>query len=101
MLVLQVIRWLLLGVEIWIALPILYLSIVSVSAILASKRRTTERPYPHSKRINFAILIPAHNEEVILGTLLESVSKLVYPKDQYTVHVIADNCTDNTAKLAR
>ncbi len=101
MLALQVLRWLLLGVEIGIALPILYLCIVSVSAILASKSRTAGHTYAHSKRINFAILIPAHNEEVILGTLLESLSALAYPKDQYTVHVVADNCTDTTAKVAR
>lgn len=100
-LVLQVFRWLLVGVELLIALPILYLCIVSIAAILASKSRTKEHTYTYSKPINFAILIPAHNEEIILGTLLESLSALTYPKDLYTVHVIADNCTDNTAELAR
>lgn len=101
MLVLQVFRWLLAGVELLIALPILYLCIVSIAAILASKSRTKEHACTHSKPITFAILIPAHNEEIILGTLLESLSALTYPKDQYTVHVIADNCTDKTAELAR
>ena len=37
----------------------------------------------------------------MLGNLLESLSELAYPKDQYTVYVVADNCTDNTAELAR
>lgn len=104
MLPLQVFRWLLLGAEICIAGPILYLCIVSISAILAAKRRTaalTYSTYAESPRINFAILIPAHNEEGILGTLLENLSALAYPKDQYTVYVVADNCTDNTAQLAR
>jgi cellulose synthase/poly-beta-1,6-N-acetylglucosamine synthase-like glycosyltransferase len=101
MLVLQVFRWLLLGVEIWIALPILYLCIVSISAILASKNRSKAHTHSKPTPINFAILIPAHNEELILGNLLESLSTLAYPKDQYAVHVVADNCTDNTAKLAR
>jgi len=101
MLALQVFRWLLLGVEILIALPILYLCVVSISAILASKNRSKEHTHSKPTPIKFAILIPAHDEELILGNLLESLSALAYPKDQYTVHVIADNCTDNTAKLAR
>lgn len=101
MLVLQIFRWLLLGVEILIALPILYLCFVSISAILASKNRSKAHTHSQSTPIKFAILIPAHNEELILGNLLESLSRLAYPKDQYTVHVIADNCTDNTAKVAR
>jgi len=49
----------------------------------------------------FAILIPAHNEETILGTLLDSLAQLDYPADAYTVCVVADNCTDGTAALAR
>lgn len=101
MLVLQVFRWLNLGVEIWIALPILYLCIVSISAILAAKYRSVAQTDFKPTHINFAILIPAHNEELILGNLLESLSILAYPKDKYSVHVVADNCTDNTAKVAR
>lgn len=101
MLALQVFRWLLLGAEILIALPILYLCVVSFSAILASKNRSGAHTHSKPTPINFAILIPAHNEELILGDLLESLSTLAYPKDQYTVHVVADNCTDNTAKQAR
>lgn len=98
--VLQVLRWFLLAAEAWIAVPIFYLCILSVSAILTEKKRKSEGNSP-SPQANFAILIPAHNEEAILGTLLESLSKLAYPKDLYTVFVIADNCTDTTAELAR
>jgi cellulose synthase/poly-beta-1,6-N-acetylglucosamine synthase-like glycosyltransferase len=101
MLVLQVFRLLLLGVEIWFLLPILYLCIVSVAAILAARHRTKVDIHTGDKLINFAILIPAHNEESTIDTLLESLSYLAYPKDHYTVYVVADNCTDNTAKLAR
>ncbi len=103
MLVLQVLRWLLLAAEVLIAVPILYLCILSISAILVAKKRKAAdiaRSSRISEHAHFAILIPAHNEEAILGALLESLSKLVYPKDQYTVCVVADNCTDGTAELA-
>lgn len=49
----------------------------------------------------FALLIAAHNEEVVIGSLIESMLKLDYPKEMYDVFVIADNCTDNTAKISK
>lgn len=49
----------------------------------------------------FAIVVPAHNEEKIIAKTIYSLSGLIYPKKNYDVFVIADNCTDNTAKLAR
>ena len=104
MLVLQIARWLLLMAEVLIALPILYLCILSISAILTVKKRknrdTASSP-PVSSDANFAILIPAHDEESILLNLLKSLSALVYPKDRYTVYVVADNCTDRTAEIAQ
>jgi cellulose synthase/poly-beta-1,6-N-acetylglucosamine synthase-like glycosyltransferase len=103
MLVLQALRWLLLGIEIVIALPILYLCIVSVSAFLATKKRkvTLVVSSAVTSIASMAILIPAHNEITVLGTLLESLAALEYPKDHFDVYVVADNCTDTTADLAR
>src|SRR5262249_13971289 len=101
----QVLRWLLLTSQIWIALPILYLCILSISAILTSHRRKAQYSQSPLRKevspVNFAILIPAHNEEGIIDSLLVSLSKLVYPKDQYSLYVVADNCTDHTAELVR
>jgi cellulose synthase/poly-beta-1,6-N-acetylglucosamine synthase-like glycosyltransferase len=45
--------------------------------------------------------VPAHNEEAVLGRLLASLSRLDYPRRRYDVYVVADNCTDGTAALAR
>jgi len=102
--ILQFLRWLLLAIEIVFACPIVYLCVVSFSALLANWKRTTQgnqRNQEATTQTRFAILIPAHNEEVILGTLLESLSQLTYPKERYKICVIADNCTDQTANLAR
>jgi len=100
---LQMLRWFLLAAEVWIAGPVLYLCVLSVSAILNTRNQKDTSPSSDSTSsyTNFAILVPAHNEEVTLGTLLDNLSQLAYPKDQYTVYVVADNCTDNTAELAR
>ncbi len=51
-------------------------------------------------RKRFAVLIPAHNEALTLGTALQGLGGLEYPAEAYRVYVIADNCTDNTAKIA-
>lgn len=53
------------------------------------------------KNRKFAIVVPAHNEEKIITKTIYSLSGLIYPKKNYEVFVIADNCTDNTAKVAR
>ena len=49
----------------------------------------------------FAVLIPAHNEELLLGLALESLNRLEYPRDRFHLVVVADNCSDRTAGIAR
>lgn len=103
MLAIQILKWLLLGLEIIIAAPILYLCIVTISAILSIKKHKAQDLLisPPSRYTHFAILVPAHDEIAVLGNLLESLQKLNYPRDQFTIHIVADNCTDATATLAR
>ena len=104
MLLLHVLDWLLLAAEICIAFPVAYLCLLSCSALISVRKRATEATCSADKQepaqASFALLVPAHNEEMILGTLLESLSHLDYPQELYTVYVIADNCTDTTALLA-
>jgi len=46
-------------------------------------------------------LIAARNEECVIGNLIDSIAKQDYPKELVDVFVVADNCTDNTAKVVR
>jgi cellulose synthase/poly-beta-1,6-N-acetylglucosamine synthase-like glycosyltransferase len=50
---------------------------------------------------SFAVLVAAHNEEQVVGALMENLKQLNYPKDLYDVFVICDNCTDRTAEIVR
>ena len=50
---------------------------------------------------HFVLLIPAHNEELLLGAALDSLNALDYPRHRYDIVVIADNCADATATIAR
>ena len=47
----------------------------------------------------FAIIIPAHNEEMIISGLCENLQKINYSKKLHDIFVIADNCTDRTATI--
>ncbi|MGQ9531075.1 MAG: glycosyltransferase [Candidatus Bathycorpusculaceae bacterium] len=47
-----------------------------------------------------SILIPAHNEEQVIGRILQGMTKLTYPKDKLQIIVINDASTDNTGKIA-
>jgi cellulose synthase/poly-beta-1,6-N-acetylglucosamine synthase-like glycosyltransferase len=49
----------------------------------------------------FAVLIPAHNEELLIGRALASIHSADYPEDHVHAYVIADNCDDSTAEIAR
>lgn len=60
------------------------------------------RPPPPSQRsMRFDIIVPAHNEVAVLAGVLATLDRLDWPKDLYQVIVVADNCTDETAELAR
>jgi len=47
-----------------------------------------------------SILIPAHNEEKVVGRLLQKMTELSYPKDKLEIILINDASTDNTGRIA-
>ena len=49
----------------------------------------------------YAVLIAARNEEVVIGNLIESIKDQKYDSSLVNVFVVADNCTDKTAEIAR
>ncbi len=49
----------------------------------------------------FAVVTSARNEEQVIGNLIKSLQKMDYPKDCFEIFVIADNCSDQTAAIAR
>ena len=74
-----------------------YLAALALSSLLPSRRR---RPRKY-RAPRIAVIIPAHNEQDLLGGTLVSLQAQDYPSELYEVHVIADNCTDATAAIGR
>ena len=56
-------------------------------------------PRPHHPPVSTVIVVPAHNEELGISRCLRSVHASIGERTR--VLVIADNCTDRTADLAR
>lgn len=61
----------------------------------------TRKFAPARKNHKYAICIAARNEEAVIGNLLDSIRQQDYPAELLTVFVVADNCTDATATVAR
>ena len=61
----------------------------------------TRKFKPAKKQHKYAIMIAARNEKYVIGNLIDSIHKQDYPSDKYTIFVVADNCTDDTAEIAR
>jgi cellulose synthase/poly-beta-1,6-N-acetylglucosamine synthase-like glycosyltransferase len=94
-----------LAVQFILALPIMYLCAVAIAALAATRRHhcelANERAIVRPPYQRFVVLVPAHDEETMISALLSNLQALAYPRDRYTVYVVADNCSDRTAGLAR
>ena len=74
-----------------------YQLIISICSLVKLK----DKPILEEKTNKFMAIIPAHNEENVIEALIESLKEQDYPKDHYDIYVIADNCTDRTAEIAK
>lgn len=82
--------------QISIILITLYYLILSFFGIYKKK---INRFYKPEK--SFALLVAAHDEESVIAKIIESLKEIDYPKNLYDIFIIADNCTDGTAKIAK
>lgn len=57
-------------------------------------------PPASSRTLRFDLIIPAHNEMAIIERTIASLRRLSWPPDRFRVMVVADNCTDDTARVA-
>ena len=92
--IVQYVLWVLLGVLLFFCG---YQIIISLFGLYRKKepKRIMDRDHM------FAAVISARNEEKVIGYLIDSLMNQDYPKDKFDVVVVADNCTDSTAEVAR
>ncbi len=90
-----VVAALLLGVALMVAVGVLALQVLAHGLMPAA----AGLPDPDASRSSLAVLVPAHNEEAGIAVALDSMRMQLKPGDRLLV--VADNCSDGTAVVAR
>jgi cellulose synthase/poly-beta-1,6-N-acetylglucosamine synthase-like glycosyltransferase len=82
-----------------VASSVLLLILVVVFIVIGLTR------YPRYKRSDdyksYAFLIPAKNEEKVIGNIIKSIRAMNYPQDKVRIFVISNNSTDKTASISK
>ncbi|MEQ1484719.1 glycosyltransferase family 2 protein [Methyloglobulus sp.] len=88
------------AIAVLISIPLI---VVGTECLVALFFNTPSPPKADTieKSISYKILIPAHNEaDIISKTLVKLIAQLPDPNPENIV-LVADNCTDNTASIAK
>ena len=81
---------------------VLWLPLLSELLCLVCRKLPVGTVGPFSKELpRLLFLVPAHDEELHIAGCVRSLMEMAYPAPDRRVIVIADNCSDGTAKLAR
>lgn len=75
-------------------IPVFIIFMQSVTAVFFKNKRLIS-----GKRLSVAVIVPAHNEEAGIAATLECLTPQLLGEDR--VVVVADNCSDQTASVAR
>jgi glycosyltransferase involved in cell wall biosynthesis len=78
-----------------LSIPVLVLFVQVVMALISPRILVDSSP---EQKFGFAVLIPAHNEEIIISETIKSVKSQLGQEGR--IYVVADNCTDDTARIA-
>lgn len=84
------------GISNWIGNILQYRTIYKIVGFFFTRKFT-----PAKQNHKYAVLIAARNEETVLGNLIDSIRAQDYPQELVDIIVVADNCTDRTAEVAR
>lgn len=97
----QVLQWILMALS-WVFSAFMMVMMVYQLYLNCFAYRRREKDYAeHEPEARFLVLVPAHNEEKVIGDIIDNLSRMDYPRELYDFYIIADNCTDNTAQVAR
>lgn len=58
-------------------------------------------PPASRKEVRFDVIVPAHNEASGIEQTIASLKRIDWPRESFRILVVADNCTDETAVVAR
>jgi len=79
-------------------LPLGYLFLLALASVRPATPQMTCGQHPTHR---FVIAIPAHDEASVIEATVQRMRALDYPADLFSIHIVADHCSDHTAALAR
>jgi cellulose synthase/poly-beta-1,6-N-acetylglucosamine synthase-like glycosyltransferase len=94
--VIAVVEWVLIGIGAVLAIPVAVFALECFVALFPMRRRTEELA---AERPRTALLMPAHDEEPVIEATLRPLLAELGSEDR--IVVVADNCSDKTAAIAR
>jgi len=74
--------------------------IFTLTALYHQERPPHHTPHDMVYQPKVSVLIPARNEENVIGRILHRMTELTYPKEKLEVIVIDDASTDQTGEIA-
>ena len=83
--------------QIVLVIGLVYYYFLLAVAIRPPKQRSKSEQH----NVVFAIAVPCHNEELVIGDTVRGLRHMQYPAELYDVYVAADYCTDQTSTIAR
>jgi 1,2-diacylglycerol 3-beta-glucosyltransferase len=79
----------------FVAVPALYLDVLAMAALRYRPPGSDAEGGPR-----LAVVVPAHDEAQLIGACVRSLLDQSYDARRYEVVVVADNCSDATARVA-
>jgi cellulose synthase/poly-beta-1,6-N-acetylglucosamine synthase-like glycosyltransferase len=76
---------------------------LSSAYLLLATLLSARLPIPprSTRKLRFDVIVPAHNESAVITRTAHSLLRLDWDADRFRIFVVADNCSDDTAALAR
>ena len=79
-----------------------YALLLGLFGLSTFRQRADKSPVvSQDSAVSFAFIVPAHDEAGTIEKTLSSLQSVDYPKEYHLIVVIADNCSDQTALVAR
>ncbi len=79
----------------YVAVFTVYFSVIVAASFFKNKKRLSDDVRKEYK--NLIVIIYSHNNEKTIVNLLEQLNKQDYPRGNYQIHIILDNCTDDSS----
>lgn len=88
-------------ISIWLSLLMSLITLSGAIFFWLKHSKMLVKVTPLSRYPKITLVVPAHNEELVINKTTQAILDLNYPVNKLEVLIYADNCSDNTAKIAR